>query len=146
VRLPVPSGGFADGEGRAAQLASIALRTGFGQAEGLVGIVVPDGHHMIWAHLIGAGCRWAFVNIGQQTRPLVVDSGITLDRRVFAAETATEYRNAISTGLDNVGILRGTMSRWPPQNCRLRGDAVVSASRILTEIDLDATNFGGISA
>lgn len=101
---------------------------------------------MIRARLIGAGCLWAFSNIRQETQPLFVDGGIALDRRKFAAETATEYRNAISARLDNVGILRRTMSSLPTQDCRLRRNAVVSTCRILAEIDLNAANLGGIPA
>ena len=101
---------------------------------------------MIRARLIGAGCLWAFSNIRQETQPLFVDGGIALDRRKFAAETATEYRNAISARLDNVGILRRTMSSLPTQDCRLRRNAVVSPCRILAEIDLNAANLGGIPA
>jgi hypothetical protein len=56
-----------------------------GQAEGLVGIDAADRHRMILVSRIWASGFRALREIGQQAGSFLVDDGIALDRRGFAA-------------------------------------------------------------
>ena len=112
----------------------------------MVEISAADWHRMIPTSLIRASDFRALREIGQQTGSLLVDRSIALDRREFAAQAAGENRNAGARGLHDVGVLLPTVGGRTAQHRRLRRDAVVSASGILAEIDLDAADFGRIPA
>lgn len=71
------------------------------------------------------------------------NGSVTLDRRMFATEAAGQGRDASTGGLDDVGILLSAVGGGAASKRRLRRNAVVAASGVLAEVDLDAISLGG---
>jgi hypothetical protein len=71
--------------------------------------------------------------------------GIALDRGMFATEAAGQRRDAGTGGLDDVGVLLSAVGGGAASKRRLRRNAVVAASGVLAEVDLDAISLGGES-
>ena len=141
MRLFVAGGGFADREGLFAHVAAVTARAGFGQPDGLVAFAYRNG--VVGAGFIRAGRFWCDHQVLEEASSFLGDGGVAFDGGVFAARTAMEGGNA-SGRLDDVAVLQALCGS-ALQYGNSWGNAVVAASGILAEIDLDTVSFGGHS-
>ena len=100
---------------------------------------------MIGASGIGATGSHCFRDMRKEAIAFFGNGSVTLDRGMFATNTAGQRRNARPRGLDNVGVLLRAVSGRTASKRRLRRDAVIAASRVLAEVDLDTASLGGES-
>lgn len=142
MRLLVAGGRFADREGLATRLAAVAPGTGLCETEGLVAVfayrnaVIPAGR------VRATGQGW-FRQGGQEAVALLGDSGIALDRRIFTAHAAGKRGHSGAGALHGVAVLRGAVCSGAANNGLFWRDAVVAASGVLAEVDLNAASLGG---
>ena len=99
---------------------------------------------MIGAGFVRTGGFWAYLQILEIARKLLGDGCVAFDWRIFSAFAAMEHRDSASR-LHQIAVLQAMVCP-PAQNGCFWRNAIVAASWVLAEVDLDAVSFGGYSA
>ena len=99
--------------------------------------------------MVGAGFVWAgwfgrYCQVIEEACQFLCYGGVALDWRVFAALAAMEYRDS-ARRLYKIAVLQALVCPSAQNGCFGR-NAIVAASRVFAEVDLDAVGFVGYSA
>ena len=117
------------------------MGSGASRTDGLIAFADRDG--MVGTGWVRTGRRWRDSQILEEACALLGNCDVALDSGFFTADAAINAGNVDPMRRDDVSILVAFASTT--LDVAFRGDAIISARRILAEIDLDAVNLGGHS-